>query len=198
MSISLHTLIESVSWKHVYTPKAGIISSTPPNPSTILFSDHGPLPVTIKCKIALATLTSGSRPMDPLFIPRISIIPKQESSQVPILNMKAHPNPRKVPQLEEGMKAYAIKQSQIQRGLREKFLKAWSVSLNQEECFKAEEEANDRATREELGLDGRDDDDEEDLEGDETGNDGGDVEAPDKVEEDGEEQAEEADSFGFA
>ncbi|KAE9384636.1 hypothetical protein BT96DRAFT_1007868 [Gymnopus androsaceus JB14] len=62
-----------------------------------------------------------------------------------------------------------------------------------------EEEADDRATREELGLDGRDDnDEEEDLEGDETGNDRGDVEAPDRVEEDGEEQAEAAECFGFA
>ncbi|KAE9395684.1 hypothetical protein BT96DRAFT_997486 [Gymnopus androsaceus JB14] len=44
----------------------------------------------------------------------------------------------------------------------------------------------------------QDDDDEEDLEGDETGNDGGDMEAPDRVEEDGKEQAEEAECFGFA
>ncbi|KAE9387963.1 hypothetical protein BT96DRAFT_1004620 [Gymnopus androsaceus JB14] len=89
-------------------------------------------------------------------------------------------------------------QVQIQRGLREKFLKMWNSSLQKEEEFKAEEDGNDRVAREELGLDRRDDDDDEDFEGDETGNDGGDVEAPDRDEEKGEQEAEEAEYFGFA
>ncbi|KAE9388180.1 hypothetical protein BT96DRAFT_947803 [Gymnopus androsaceus JB14] len=37
-------------------------------------------------------------------------------------NRQVRPNPRKVPQLEEGIKAYATKQAEIQRGLRENFL----------------------------------------------------------------------------
>lgn len=111
---------------------------------------------------------------------------------------RSRPNPSQVPQLEEGVKAYAIKQSRIQQGLREKFLNTWKMSLRQEEGLKEDEEAIDRAVREEMGLDGRDDDDEEILEGDETGNDRGEAEGPEGVEEDGEVEAEEAECFGFA
>lgn len=110
---------------------------------------------------------------------------------------RERPNPRKVPHLEEGVRAYAIKQSEIQLGLHTKFLKMWNTSLRDEEV-EGGEEAMDRAAREELGLAGRDDDDEEDDESGVTGNDGGDAEIPDRIEEEGEEEAEEDECFGFA
>lgn len=53
----------------------------------------------------------------------------------------------------------------------------------------------DRAVHLGLGMDGKDDDDEE---GDEAGDDRGDMEEPDKIEVDGEVAAEEAECFGFA
>ncbi|KAE9389507.1 hypothetical protein BT96DRAFT_1003149 [Gymnopus androsaceus JB14] len=68
------------------------------------------------------------------------------------------PNPGKVPHLEEG------------------FLAMWKGSLWQEE---RPEEASDRVAHEELGLDGRDDGNEQDEEGEKAGNDGGDLEMPD-------------------
>lgn len=112
---------------------------------------------------------------------------------------KSRPNTRKVPQLEEGVKAYAIRQAEIQRGLRGKFLKIWNSSLRKEEEFKGQEEAIQRAAREELGLDGRDDDDEDnDDEAEDLGTDKGDRNVSDKIEEEGEEENAEAESFGFA
>ncbi|KAE9391195.1 hypothetical protein BT96DRAFT_802220, partial [Gymnopus androsaceus JB14] len=39
---------------------------------------------------------------------------------------QARPNPGRVPHLEEGVKAYAAKQAEIQRGLRDRFLKQWN------------------------------------------------------------------------
>lgn len=106
-------------------------------------------------------------------------------------------NPRKVPHLEEGVKAYAMKQAIIQRGLYSKFLKTWSAPLDRDEDNISEERGNDRAAREELGLDGRDDDEEEDAI-DEAGDDRGSVEEPDGVVEVGEGELEEAECFGFA
>lgn len=113
---------------------------------------------------------------------------------------QARPNPGRVPHLEEGAKAYAAKQAEIQRGLRDRFLKQWNVSLGKEEVLKGVKEAADRTAREELGLDGGDDDEDEDEDEDEeeAGNDGGDTEMPDRVEEEGEEEAHEAEYFGFA
>lgn len=111
---------------------------------------------------------------------------------------KARPNPRNVPQLEEGVKAYAIKQSKIQQGLRDRFLTVWGTSLQEEEF--QQEEANDRALREELGLEGRNDDDEEVeiFEDGDTWKDTGDAKGLDVIEEVDEVEAEEAECFGFA
>ncbi|KAE9401895.1 hypothetical protein BT96DRAFT_991729 [Gymnopus androsaceus JB14] len=108
------------------------------------------------------------------------------------------PNPRKVPRLEEGVKAYAMRQAEIQQGFHAKFLKMWSVSLRKEEGVEGGEETLDRAAREELGLAGREDDDEEDEEALCTGNEGGDAEIADRMEEEGEAEADEAEYFGFA
>lgn len=112
-------------------------------------------------------------------------------------NRQCHLNAGKVPQLEEGLKAYAVKQAEIQRGLRDKFSKIWKSSLWKEEWSKGDEDGIDRAVREELGLDGRGDDDEEDEE-EELGDDRGDVDNADRVNEDGEEEALDAECFGFA
>lgn len=60
-----------------------------------------------------------------------------------------------------------------------------------------QEELNDRAAREELGLDGRDDDDDDESFDIETGNDRGSAEGPDRADEEGEVEADEAECFGF-
>lgn len=72
---------------------------------------------------------------------------------------QVRPNPGRVPHLEEGVKAYAARQGEIQRGLRDRFLNQWNMSLKKEDLFRP-----DRVAREELGVEERDDDDKEDEE----------------------------------